>query len=385
VKSVIVSGPIANKPLNGGIAWVPLSYLFGLRQLGFDVHFVEQLEAGTCVGSDGLSSTFDDSVNLAFFRAVVDQFDVPATLVYEGGQRTFGKPFSELIQLARSADLLLNISGHLSLPDLKGGPRIRAYLDLDPGYTQFWHASGNPGPRLEEHDLYFTVGQNIGRPECSIPTSGIDWRTTRPLFVRHQWPVARRDDDTKFTTVTTWRGDFGRVEFGGRTYGLKVHEFRRYLELPRRSKGVFEIALDIHPADEPDRTALVEHGWHVASPREVCPDPTMFRRYVQGSGSEFSVAQGIYVETNSGWFSDRTVKYLASGKPALVQDTGLDRIYPVGEGLMTFTTLDEAVAGAADVLASYERHSNAARALAEDFFDSDRVLTQLLAEAGVSP
>jgi hypothetical protein len=111
----------------------------------------------------------------------------------------------------------------------------------------------------------------------------------------------------------------------------------------------------------------------------------MFRRYVQGSGSEFSVAQGIYVETKSGWFSDRSVKYLASGKPVLVQDTGLARNYPVGEGLVTFSSPDEALAGASDIVGGYERHSKAARALAEDFFDSDLVLTRLLDEAGMSP
>jgi hypothetical protein len=147
----------------------------------------------------------------------------------------------------------------------------------------------------------------------------------------------------------------------------------------------FEIALDIHVADEPDRIALLEHGWQVVPPREVCPDPEAFRRYVHGSGAEFSVAQGIYVETTSGWFSDRTVRYLASGRPALVQDTGLALNYPTGEGLVTFSTLDEAVAGAADILGEYERHSTAARALAEECFDSDRVLARLLDEAGVSP
>ncbi len=385
MSTLIVSGPIANKPLNGGIAWVILSYVFGFRQLGFDVHFIEQLDARSCTGPDGRPSTLDDSVNLAHFMTVVQQFDIPATLVYNEGERTVGKSFSELRDFAHSAELLLNISGHLSSRDLKNGPRRKAYLDLDPGYTQFWHASRNAGPKLEGHDVYFTVGENIGRPDCLIPTGGIGWQPTRPPFVRDHWPVASPCDRSRFTTVASWRGGFGQAEFEGRSYGLKAHEFRKFRELPRRSAGIFEIALDVHLADEPDRNALLEHGWQVFSPREVCPDPETFRRYVQRSGAEFSVAQGIYVETNSGWFSDRSVKYLASGKPALVQDTGLARIYPVGEGLVTFSSPDQAVAGAADILGGYEHHSNAARTLAEGFFDSDLVLTRLLDEAGVSP
>jgi hypothetical protein len=385
MSTVIVSGPLANKPLNGGIAWVPLSYVFGFRQLGLDVHFIEEIAPTACTGMDGRSSTFDQSINLAFFRSVVERFDLPATLVYNRGARTIGKSLSELRAFVRSADFLLNISGHLATPELKNGPRRLAYLDLDPGYTQLWHASGDRGPRLEGHDAYFTVGENVGARVCPIPTNGIGWRATRPPFVRGHWPVASQPDHTGFTTVASWRGGFGPVEFEGRTYGLKAHEFRRFLQLPSRLPTTFEIALDIHVADEPDRIALLEHGWQVVPPREVCPDPEAFRRYVHGSGAEFSVAQGIYVETTSGWFSDRTVRYLASGRPALVQDTGLALNYPTGEGLVTFSTLEQAVAGAADILEEYERHSTAARALAEECFDSDRVLARLLDEAGVSP
>jgi hypothetical protein len=384
MSTVIVSGPIANKPLNGGLAWVAMSYLFGFRLLGFDVHLIEELDRSTCIGVDGKRSTLDDSVNLSFFRAVVRRFEVPATLVYEKGQRTIGRSFRELRELARSADLLVNISGHLSIRDLKSGPRRRAYLDLDPGYTQFWHASGDPGPRLEDHDAYFTVAGNIGMADCLIPGNAVSWRPTRPPFVRDHWPVAFTREPERFTTVASWRGGFGPAEFAGRRYGQKAHEFRRFRELPARSSGTFEVALEIHPADEADRRALLEHGWDVVPSRDVCPDPETFRQYVQGSGSEFSVAQGVYVETNSGWFSDRTVRYLASGKPALVQDTGIGRTYPVGEGLVTFSTLDDAVAGAADILSGYERHCKAARAIAEEFFDASRVLTRLLDEAGVS-
>jgi hypothetical protein len=161
-----------------------------------------------------------------------------------------------------------------------------------------------------------------------------------------------------------------------------VHEFRKMIELPERVPDAkFEIALDIHPGDAKDRDALLANGWRLTDPRVEVPGPLEFRGYVQRSGAEFSVAQGIYVEAGSGWFSDRTVRYLASGKPALVQETGFSDNYPVGEGLVPFRTLDEAAAGARRITADYERHSAAARALAEERFDSDRVLGRFLEEA----
>jgi hypothetical protein len=147
----------------------------------------------------------------------------------------------------------------------------------------------------------------------------------------------------------------------------------------------FELALDIHPAEQRDLSLLRQYGWRIVDPKVSASDPLSFRRYVQGSGAEFSVAQGIYVETNSGWFSDRTTRYLASGKPALVQDTGFSRNIPVGEGLLAFRTLDEAVAGAERIARDYENHCRAARALAEEYFDSDKVLSKLVEEIGIAP
>jgi hypothetical protein len=178
-------------------------------------------------------------------------------------------------------------------------------------------------------------------------------------------------------------GPYGPVRYAGTTYGLKAHEFRKFIELLRRVRQRFEIALDIDPADERDLVALRGHGWHVIDPKVVASGPVAFRRYVQASGAELSVAQGIYVETESGWFSDRTVRYLASGKPALVQDTGFSRNYPVGEGPVAFRTMEEAVVSAERIARDYAEHGRAARAIAEAYFDSDRVLGRLLEETGL--
>jgi hypothetical protein len=386
VTVAIVAGALANKPRNGGAAWTRLSYVLGLRKLGFTVYFVEQIDRGACVNEAGLPSSFDRSANLAFFEDVVARFALSDTafLVYGAGERVRGGTLAELCEVAHSADLLINIGGHLTLQQVKGGPRRKVYIDPDPGFTQFWRANGHSGPLIDGHDLHFTVGANIGLPGCLIPSGDVRWRPTRPPVVLDLWPVCLGSPE-RFTTVGAWRGPYGPVVVDGVTFGLKVHEFRRFIELPGLARQTFEVALDIHADDGEDLEALERHGWRVADPRRVAGDPSSFREYVRGSGAEFSVAQSIYVQTSSGWFSDRTTRYLASGKPALVQDTGFSGNYPVGEGLVPFRSLEEAAAGAARIAADYEGHCRAARELAETHFDSDVVLGSVLEDAGVSP
>jgi hypothetical protein len=343
--------------------------VLGLRRLGFDVYFVEQ---------GGLEGA-------AYLEQVAARFGLRdrVSVVTADGDVVHGRSAAELRDVAGRADFLVNISGNLSAPDLLSRFRHRAYIDIDPGYTQFWHAGGQLGATLRQHDAWFTVGENIGTPACPIPTDGISWRTVRPPVVLEEWPVRAVARTDRLTTIAGWRGAFGTIETAGHRYGVKAHQWRLFFELPSLVPQQLEVALAIDPADEKDRTALVDHGWHLVDPRKVAGDPDRFRRYIQGSGGEFSVAQEIYVETNSGWFSDRTVRYLASGKPVLVQDTGFSRNLPTGEGLVTFSSLREAADGAKRIAASYDSHAVAARQLAEEYFDSDRVLGTFLEDLGV--
>lgn len=385
--TVLVSGPIANKHRNGGATWTRLSWLLAFRQLGFHVYFIEHIRRSNCVDADGASAPFEESANLAYFWRVVDQFGLTgsAALIYEGGEAVAGMTWSEVVDLAESADLLVNISGHLDLEALLARVRRKVYVDLDPGYTQFWHAAGLAGARLAEHDFYFTVGENIGKPSCAIPTSGIDWRPVRQPVVLEQWPVSRLGSPDHFTTVASWRGPYGPIQQGDIRFGPKAHEFRKFVDLPQRAPGTFEILLEIHPADDHDLRSLRCHGWQIVDPKSVVPDPFAFRQYVQSSGAEFSVAQGMYIQTQSGWFSDRSVRYLASGKPTLVQDTGFSQNLPTGEGLLTFCTQDEAVARVKEVLSDYERHCRAARDLACGYFAPEKALGGLLEVIGLAP
>jgi hypothetical protein len=384
--TVLVSGAIANRHLNAGGAWVRLNWIAGLRRLGCDVYFVEQIQSDTCVDETGAPAPFEQSANRRFFTDVARTFafDEVSSLVLDNGPQTCGLSYQDVLGVADAADVLINISGHLTLEPILRRIRRKAYIDLDPGFTQFWHADGLLGRHLADHDCFFTVGENIGTPACPIPTGGLTWHRKRRFLVLDQWPVCHNGDPNRFTTVAAWRGAFGPVEYGHRRFGLKVHEFRKFMTLPAHARQSFEIALSIHPADRRDLDALELNGWRVVDPRQSVADPFAFQEYVQGSGGEFSAAQGIYVETESGWVSDRTVRYLASGKPCLVQDTGFSRNYPVGEGLVAFRTLADAVSGAERIARDYEGHSQAARRLAETYFDSDRVLPEMFDHMGVS-
>lgn len=387
--TIAVAGALANKHRHGGSVWVRLSWAEALRALGFDVLFIEQLSGADCVDADGRPTDFAASANAATFFAATDAFGFAgdAALVCPDDGRVLGMDSDELLDRLGDAALLVNLSGHLRWrPALERLPR-RVFVDLDPGYTQIWHASGGDGAGLEGHDLHFTVGANVGTPACDLPTGGIRWRPIRQPVVLDRWPVPASDERTAFggfTTVASWRGAYGRPVWEGRSYGLKVHEFRRYASLPETTGLSFAAALDIHPADAHDADRLRAAGWDLLDPALV-GDVDGFRRFVQRSGAEFSTAQGVYVETHSGWFSDRTVRYLASGRPALVQDTGFSDHLPVGDGIISFRTLAEARAGAQAIVDNYAHHSAAARTIAERCFAPRASLTPLLEAAAVAP
>lgn len=386
--ALAVAGALANKHRHGGSVWVRLSWAEALRQLGFEVLFVEQIAAADCVDARGCRADFAASANAATFRAATEAFGFSgdAALVCPDDGRVLGMSRQELLERLGGAALLVNLSGHLRWrPALEQVPR-RVFVDLDPGYTQIWHASGGDAAGLEGHELHFTVGENVGTSRCDLPTGGIRWRPIRQPVVLDRWKTANETcrDFSCFTTVASWRGAYGRPVWEGRSYGLKAHEFRRYASLPEATGLQFAAALDIHPGDAHDAERLRAGGWKLLDPALV-GDVEGFRRFVHCSGAEFSTAQGMYVETRSGWFSDRTVRYLASGRPALVQDTGFSEHLPVGEGLLAFSTLDEARAGAHAIVADYVRHSTAARTIAERCFAPEPALAPLLGAAGVAP
>lgn len=375
---IVVAGAVAGKPRYGGHTWVFLQYLLGLRRLGWDVLFLDRLAAAD-------NAEADYAGNLSYLLDVLEGFDLldNFALLGKGGKVLAGLPRERILERVGCAATLFNVMGFLDDEEILGRARQRVFLDIDPGFGQIWSDLGLHDP-FRGHDVFVTIGENVGQPDCDVPTLGLDWLTTRQPVALDYWP-ARPAGGGRWTSIASWRGAYGPLEYRGKRYGLRVHEFRKFLELPRRAAPeTFEIALEIHPAEVADLNRLAENGWRLADPRAVAGDPWAYQAYVQGSRAEFTVAKNLYVEARTGWFSDRSICYLASGRPVVAQDTGFGRYLPTGEGLLAFATLDEAAAAIDEVSANYPAHARAARALAEEFFSSTRVLGRLLGLLGVT-
>ncbi len=383
--TIAIAGSLAQRPHHGGHTWVFLQYLLGFRRLGWDVLFIDRLEPEMCLDESGRPTALQHSANLRYLTSVMERFGLEDSwvLLFDDGREVVGVDRAATIERLRHSSFLLNVMGFLDDDELLAATPRRVLLDIDPGFGQMWRALGLHD-LFVGHDDYVTIGENIGQPDCAIPTGGIDWITTKQPVVLEEWPVARATvRDRRITSVGSWRGPFAPIEYEGVTYGLRVHEFRRFFGLPARSSATFEVALDIHEAESGDLAALTENDWVLVDPRVVAADPGRYREYIRGSAAELMIAKNMYVETRSGWFSDRSICYLASGRPVLAQDTGLEGLVPTGAGLLTFTTLEEAAAGVEAILGDYTRHARAARATAEDHFSSDRVLSRLLDRLGV--
>jgi hypothetical protein len=377
--SVAVAGSVAQRPQRGGHAWVFLNYLLGLRRLGHEVFFVDRLTS-EMTGAKG------QDVRRSAQAGWLDQvmatigFDEDYFLLVDGPADEQAGTRGLLLDRLRRTDLLIDVNGFLGDAELLDAPQVTAFLDIDPSIQQMWEALGL-AELFAGHDLHFTVGTNVGRRPCPVPTCGISWIPTFPPVVMEEWPVAGRGE--AFTTVASWRGPYGPIEYRGETYGLRVHEFRSLAGLPGQMEDPVAVALDIDPEDQADSDALRKASWQLLDPFEVAGDPSSYREFIQGSRAEISIAKNVYVRSRCGWFSDRSACYLASGKPVLAQDTGYSENLPTGRGLIPFADLDEAIAGAREIHQDWPRHSRAAREIAAEHFDSDKVLEGMLDVAGI--
>jgi hypothetical protein len=377
---IFYSGALAQVPHQGGLTWLHLQFLLGFRRLGWDVLFLDRLEPEMCVDRAGRPVAPEDSENLRYFLDVIRRFDLGDcfALFCDRGQRTVGLSRNQVLQHAARADLFLNVMGYFQDEDILNRVRRLVFLDIDPGFGQMWRELGLHDP-FQGHNCFVTLGRNIGQSDCTIPTCGLKWVTMPQPVILDHWPVQPPCPDGPFTSIGAWRGPNGPIEYRGKTYGLRVHEFRRYMELPALCPGEqFELAVEIHPSDARDIEALRHHRWKLVEPKLVAGDPTAYRDYLARSKAEFMVPKQMYVETRSGLLSDRSVYYLASGRPVLARDTDLKNLYSTEEGLLTFATIEEAAASVEAINRDYDRHAQAARRIAEEFFDSDKVLFQLL-------
>jgi hypothetical protein len=370
---------MAGDPHYGGATWAVLQYILGLRRLGHHAFFVEPIAADK-IRPGG--APLAESSAAAYFRRIgrAHGLDGEAALLVDGTRETVGLSYDDLQEIANRTDLLINVSGMLTDAALLERIPRRLYLDLDPGFNQVWHAGDGIDMRFDAHTHFATVGLAVGQPGCAVPTCDRSWFATCPPVVTAEWTVADEVSREAFTTVANWRS-YGSAHYNGVFLGQKAHALRPLIDLPRRSRAAFALALSIH-ADEPDVAALEHHGWSIVDPIAAAGTPDRYRQFVRGSRAEIGIAKSGYVAMRSGWVSDRSACYLASGRPVLAQDTGFGDLLPSGEGLLTFSTTEDAVAGVEAIDADYDRHRRAARSLAETYFDSDRVLTRLLDYAG---
>jgi hypothetical protein len=367
------------------LAWLHLQLLLGFKRLGWKVLFVDRLNSAMCTDASGAAASFEQSVQVRCFLKILKQFGLSDgfSLIYNGGEQVIGRPWSKVLELASRATLLLNVMGYLDDEAILSRIERRVFLDIDPGFGQMWRELGWHDP-FHDHTDFVTLGRNIGQPGCAIPTCGRKWISMPQPVVLEHWPRQPPRPDGALTSIGAWRGPNGPIDYQGRIYGLRVHEFRKFIELPSRCRGArFEQALAIDPADARDIERLQSNGWSLVDPRRVAATPDDYRDYIARSKAELMIPKQMYVDTNSGLLSDRSVYYLASGRPVLARDTGIADLYPVGEGLMIFSTLDEAAAGVNAIQGDYPRHARRARELAEEYFDSDTVLPRLLADLGV--
>lgn len=379
---MVVAGMVGGVPFHGGATWAVLQYLLGLRRLGHRVRFVES------VSPSGLlppGTALARSANVRYASAVMRRAGLDAgwAVLLSGTRESAGLSYEEAVRAAEEADVLVNLGGTLTDAGVLGRARLRVYVDLDPGFTQVWHAGGlDVG--LDAHDRFVTVGQHVGRAGCAVPACGKRWIPSLPPVVLEEWTPAPVGAPRRgWTTVANWRS-YGSVSHGGVVYGQKAHSWRALVGLPGLTGQRFEVAVAIGPGDVRDAAALRENGWTVLDPAAHAGTPASYRSYVRSSTAEIAVAKSGYVGSSSGWFSDRSACYLAAGRPVVAQETGFSRTVPTGEGLLAFTDVGEAADAVRRVVADYDKHRLAARRVAEECFDSDRVLPVMLEQVGAA-
>lgn len=396
---IVVGGYVGLLPA-GGVTWDYVQYPAGLAALGHDVYYVEDTRLWPIYQPSG-SDWGDASASVEHLRRVMDAFDLSTRWAYrdEASGRTFGMSEEKVKEVCRTADLFLNVSCSTYMRDEYRAIPVRALIDSDPMFTQIQYLSqqmftpGEPGLRdlVDAHNFHFTFGENVRGDDCRMPDCDINWRPTRqPVCLAH-WratapPTVAANEISRpaYTTLMNWTAA-PPLRYAGETWGQKDVEFRRFNGLPGRAPGVaLAVAVgqtggagEPFPADE-----SLAAGWRVLDPRDCAPDWRSYRSFIESSRGEFSIAKETYVKGRTGWFSCRSACYLASGRPVVTQDTGWSKHLPEGAGLLAFDDVEGAALALSRVESDPARHSRAARAVAEEHFDSTRVLSSLLAETG---
>jgi hypothetical protein len=361
-----------------GVMWQLLHHLIGLRQLGLDVYYIED-NGGVWIYdpyTNGATADVAGNVKLLSDALTAHGFQDRWAFFFDyDRQQHFGMRPQRSLDLLAEADAVVNLCGAMQAREEHLRSRCLVHIETDPGVR---------GPDfLADHNLHFTYGYNVGAPDCILPLSNLQWHHTRPPVVLDLWQSASASaEPAMFTTIGTWQNKGHDVEIAGETYHWSKHlNFRKLLEVPRRSGQTMELATDLNTG--PDYERAIAGGFIIKPAIPMSLQLDTYRDYISSSRGEFTAAKDLYVRTHSGWFSDRSVCYLAAGRPVITQRTGFEKFIPTDAGLVGFDTPDEAVEAVRLVNADYQRHARAAREIAGEYFDALKLLDEIVEAVGL--
>lgn len=377
---VVVLGYIVRGPI-GGLAWHHLQYVMGLARLGYDVRFIEDSDDYPgCYDPQRHVTDTDPTYGLRFATDAFASVGLADKWAYYDAHtsRWLGGASNDADEFCRSADVMLNVSAINPLREWTADIPLRILIDTDPVFVQVRHIENPAARRLAlAHNSFFTFATNVQTGTAELPDDGFKWRATRQPVVLDAWQATPAVSNAPYTTVMQWRS-YPPVEYNGRRYGMKSESFEQIMSLPAHTSIPIEVAMG---GIDAVRDRLSANGWLLSDSLRITRTPQTYQKYIRDSRGELAVAKHGYVVSNSGWFSERSSGYLASGRPVVTQETGFSEWCPVGNGLLSFSDEREAIDAITTIESDYARHSAAARKIAEEHFDSRLVLTRLLEEA----
>lgn len=375
---IVVFGYIVRGPL-GGLTWHHLQYVMGLAKLGHDVYFLED--------SNDYASCYDPTTHTMGTNYIYggryafqcfERVGLKERWAYFDAHTAewVGPAASRTVELAETAELLINVSGVNPLRPSFMEVTNRVFIDTDPAFTQIKHLTKPDARALASaHTVFFSFGENIERGTAKLPDDGFPWKATRQPIVIDAWPLVQPPPDAPFTTIMQW-DSYPALEYQGQVFGMKSHSFRSYPDFPKKVEIPLELALGSGPKLE-----LVNEGWRIVDSIGITRDPWTYQAYIQASRGEFAIAKAGYVEGQSGWFSERSAAYLASGRPVVVQDTGFRTWLEADVGVLSFQNAEDAAEKLREISRDYARHAKEARRVADAYFASDYVLGDLIEKA----
>jgi len=377
VARIVVGSYVVRFPVGGYLSWV-LQWLVGFQRLGHDVYFVEKAcWPNACYDPSSDTMGDDCSYGVTMLASLLCRFGLNDRWCFvDAASNYHGIGRQRIEETLASADLFVDMGTHGSWLPEAADTRVKVFADGDPGYTQMRAISQEED--LGAYDHFYTVGRNVGTDRSTVPTMGKAWRPMFDPVVVDLFPLRPVLAQAPFTTIMAWQS-YGAIEYEGHVYGAKDREFMRFIDLPRLTSMPMEVALS---GDRVPVERLQAAGWRVENPLAMTATWDRFRDYLAESRGEFTVCKNFYVATNSGFFSDRSAAYLASGRPVVMQDTGLNGHLPCGRGLFAVRSVEEAADAIAQIAGDYDQHSRWAREIAREHLDASAVLRSFLGELG---